>query len=111
MGFKLARTETFQMKVEVDVVDDNGAWSKDSFIAFFKRAPESEREELSKLGNAELVRNRLVGWKMKDDATGQDVPFDEDTKRAFFELTSGVAATAVAFWQGNVGAKEKNSSR
>lgn len=107
MGFTLVPSAKFSETVTVLVSQESGAKKEESFTAIFERAPESEREELVQLKNTELVRRKLVGWKMKDEHKNE-VPFTEENLEAFLQLTGAVRETAIAFWKGNTGAREKN---
>lgn len=107
MVFRLARSKTFDIKVEVEVINEKGVWTKDDFIATFLRAEDAEEADLLKLENKQLVESRLQGWTMKDEQR-QDVPFTPENLQSFLSLTSAVREAAIAFWRGNVGAKEKN---
>lgn len=106
--FRLVPDETFQTPVTVSVAQVNGSWKQESFIATFQRADETEREALLEMKNTDLVRDRLRGWKMKDEA-GDDVPFNDANLEAFLKLTGAVREATIAFWRANTGAREKNS--
>jgi hypothetical protein len=107
MGFSLAPSQTFQQSVAVNVKQENGSWKEESFIGIFERSPETEREALLELKHVELVRRKLVGWKMKDLA-GDDVPFTPENLEGFLLLTGAVRETVLAYWKANTGAREKN---
>ncbi|KQM68774.1 hypothetical protein [Xylophilus sp. Leaf220] len=107
MAFNLTPTETFKETVTVNVKQANGAWKQDSYIAEFKRATEEERKGLASLSDVDLVRDRLVGWSMKDEQKN-DVPFTPENLDALCSFTAAVRETAVTFWQANLGAKQKN---
>ncbi|WP_295852044.1 hypothetical protein [uncultured Xylophilus sp.] len=107
MAFNLAPTETFEETVTVNVKQKGGAWKQESFIGEFKRAEESDRERLLEMKHVDLVRDRLVGWKMKDDQRNE-VPFTPENLEALLSMTGAVREAAIAFWKANTGAKEKN---
>ncbi|KQM79818.1 hypothetical protein [Xylophilus sp. Leaf220] len=107
MAFNLTPTETFKETVTVNVKQANGGWKQDSYIGEFKRASEEERKALAALSDVDLVRDRLVGWSMKDD-NKNDVPFTPENLDALCSFTAAVRETAVTFWQANLGAKQKN---
>ena len=108
MGFKLTPSETFMETVTVNVKQDNGSWRTESFQGIFERATEEEREELGKAKFVDLLRKKMVGWKMKDHDTKEDVPFTPENFEAFLKLHGAVREAAQAFWTANAGAKEKN---
>lgn len=105
--FSLTPTETFKAPVKVQVATKSGAWREESFVGEFLRTDESQREELLALKNTELVDRVLVGWDMKDE-TGAPVPFTPENKAALLRLTGAVRESTVAYWNHNVGAKQKN---
>lgn len=105
--FTLAPTPTFKATVTVNVATATGAWKQESFVGEFVRTDEDQREELLKLKNIELVRKVLVGWSMKDEQRNE-VPFCEENFEAFLRLTGAVREAVIAYWNHNVGAREKN---
>ena len=107
MAFNLTPTETFKETVTVNVKQANGSWKQETFIGEFKRASEEDRKGLAALSDVDLVRDRLVGWKMKDEQKN-DVPFTTENLDAFCKLTGAVRETVIAFWRANTGAREKN---
>ena len=107
MAFNLTPTETFKETVTVNVKQANGSWKQETFIGEFKRASEEDRKGLAALSDVDLVRDRLVGWKMKDEQKN-DVPFTTENLDAFCKLTGAGRETVIAFWRANTGAREKN---
>ena len=108
--FRLTPDENFKKTVTVKVIQANGSSKEESFTGIFKRATEAEREALLELKHRDLVRDRMVGWQMKDE-TGADVPFNDENFEALLQLSGAVREATIAFWEANVGAREKNSSR
>lgn len=108
MAFCLTPSETFKQEVKVQTKTATGAWREESFVGVFKRTPEDDRERRLKLSNIELLREVLVDWEMKDLETREEVPFTESNFEAFLRLTGAVREASIAYWNGNVGAKQKN---
>lgn len=105
--FVLNPTEKFKATVKVNVATTSGGWREESFVGVFLRTPESEREEILELKNAELVRRVLVDWEMVDE-NRSPVPFTPENLEAFLKLTGAVRETAMTYFSHNVGAKQKN---
>ncbi len=108
MAFKRAVTPTFSTKVTVNVPNDKGGHDKSTFTAKFRRLSTEEQEDARKLGNAELVRQVLVGWDLVDADTGEAVPFSAEELEALLAIAPTPLATALAFWETVNGARAKN---
>lgn len=110
MAFKMTQQPTFTTKVTVNIANDKGGFDKSWFVARFKRCSTSELEDLrqSGLSNEDVVRKVLVDWEMKDEDTGEDVPFNKTTLEAVLQVLPTPLATALAFWESSNGARSKN---
>lgn len=108
MAFKRAVLATFSALVTVNVPNDKGGFDKNTFTAKFKRPNADERQALASLDNAAIVRDRLVGWDLRDADTGEVVPFTQDEVDALLQIEPTPMATAEAFWVTLNGAKVKN---
>lgn len=110
MAFKLTQTPTFTTKVTVNIPNVKGGFDKNTFMATFKRCTASELQALreSNMTNEELVRQVLLGWEMTDEDTSEDVPFSKATLEAALQIPPTPLATALAFFEGNNGARSKN---
>lgn len=108
MAFKRAVLATFSVVVTVNVPNDKGGFDKNTFTAKFKRPTADERVTLANLNNDALVRDRLVGWDLRDADTGEAVPFTQEEVDALLQIEPTPLATAEAFWVTVNGAKVKN---
>lgn len=109
MAFKRALSETFSTKVEVNVPNNKGGFDKNTFEAVFKRPTQQEYADDTKaLEDKDLVRKYLVGWKLTDDDTKQEVPFSQVELEALLTIEPTPAATAMAFALAFRGIKQKN---
>ncbi|CAM8626972.1 hypothetical protein MCEMSHM24_02702 [Comamonadaceae bacterium] len=108
MGFKRTQSPTFGTEVVVNVPNDKGGFDRNTFFAKFKRPSGKERESLAKLTHEELLRKQLAGWDMKDEDTGEDVPFSAENLEAALEVLPTPLAAAMAFWETVNGARTKN---
>lgn len=108
MAFKRAIQATFSTVVTVNVPNDKGGFDKNTFTAKFKRPTADERLTLGALGNEALVRDRLVGWDLRDADTGEAVPFTPDELDALLSIEPTPIATAEAYWNTINGARAKN---
>lgn len=110
MAFKRTLNPTFTAKVTVNIPNDTGGFDKSTFMAKFKRCSADELQTLRESGltNEELVRKVLVGWEMKDEDTGEDVPFSKAEMEAALQIAPTPLATALAFFESVNGARSKN---
>lgn len=110
MAFKRTLSPTFPAKVTVNVPAANGGFDKNTYTAIFKRVNADEVQALrdSGLTNEELVRKVLVDWEMKDEDTGEDVPFNKAELEAALQILPFPLATALAFFESVNGARSKN---
>lgn len=106
-SFKKAAEPTFRTKVEIPVPNNRGGHDKNSFMAVFKRTSHEELSALSEQGmkDADLVRDRLVGWDMKDADTNEDVPFTPETLEAVLSIQPSPKYIVLAFYQAAGGGK------
>ncbi|MBL8387011.1 MAG: hypothetical protein JNK17_02120 [Hydrogenophaga sp.] len=106
-SFKKAEAPRFAAKVEVPVPNERGGHDKQSFTAFFKRTSTDELRAIGEQGmtDADLIRDRLVGWEMKDAETNEDVPFTQETLEAVLQIQPCPKYIALAFWQHVSGGK------
>lgn len=110
MAFKKTQSPTFTTTVTVNVPNENGGFSPSTFVGKFKRHSTSELQALrdANLTNEEVVRRVLVGWKMDDEDTGEDVPYTPENRDAVLQVSPTPYATAQAFWESANGARSKN---
>lgn len=109
MAFKRALSTTFTTQVEVKVPNNKGGFDKNTFDATFTRPTQEEYEaDTTTLKDKELVRKYLVGWKLVDEDTKQEVPFNEVELEALLTIDPTPAATALAFALAYRGIKAKN---
>jgi hypothetical protein len=110
MAFKRTQNPKFSTLVTVNIPNDKGGFDKNTFVAFFKRPTTTEIDELrsQQITNEALVRRQLIGWDMRDDETGEPVPFNELELEAVLSIAPTPLATAIAFWESVNGARSKN---
>lgn len=110
MAFKRTQKPKFTTTVTVNVPNDKGGFDKNTFTAEFRRVTTAELAEMraSSLTNEEVVRRVLVGWDMKDEDTGEAVPFSDLEMEATLLIAPSPLAIAVAFWESVNGARSKN---
>lgn len=106
-SFKKAENPRFASKVEVPVPNERGGHDKQTFMAFFKRTTSDELSAIAeqRMTDADLVRDRLVGWDMTDADTGEAVPFTRDTLEAVLSIQPSPKYMAAAFWRDVMGGK------
>lgn len=108
MAFKLTQNPTFKATVTVNVPNDKAGFDKNTFTATFKRLPVAELDEMRGQTNPEVVRKVLTDWDLKDEETGNDVPFTKDMLEVVLQISPSPMAIALAFWESVGGARTKN---
>ncbi len=108
MGFKRTLSPKFSTPVVVNVPNEAGGFDRNTFTATFNRPKNEERKELAALSHEDLVRRQIVGWKMVDEETKEDVPFTPAELDAALTILPTPLATAQAFWDALNGAHSKN---
>lgn len=110
MAFKRTQKPTFTAPVTVSIPNDKGGFDKSTFVGKFKRLSTDELKVLreSSLSNEDVVRRTLVDWELKDEETGEAVPFNEAELEALLQISPTPYATAQAFWECVTGARSKN---
>ena len=106
-SFKKAEQPVFKTKVEIPVPNGLGGHDKNSFMAHFKRATSDELKEMAErqLSDADLARDRLVGWDMTDADSGEIVEFSQDRLEAVLQIPPSPKYIAIAFWRAASGGK------
>lgn len=105
--FNLTPSEEFEAQVKTWVVQKNGTWKEESFFGVFKRTGDDDRERLSSLKNTDLLREVMVGWRM-ENLERKPVEFTPENFAGFLTMIGPVRDAALAYWNGNAGAKQKN---
>lgn len=105
--FILKPVETFKAPVSVQVATPSGGWREETFKGIFLRTSEEDRERRVALKHTELLREVMTGWEMVDE-NRQPVPFTPENFDAFLLLIGAVREAAHAYWNHNVGVKQKN---
>lgn len=108
MAFKRTQKPTFTASVTVNVPNDKAGFDKNTFTATFKRLPMAGLDEMRGQTNTEVVRKVLTDWDLKDEETGEDVPFSKDELEAVLQISPSPMAIALAFWESVGGARTKN---
>ena len=108
MAFKIAKKPTFSAKVEVLTPNEKCGHDQSSFTAKFSRVGSKELEELRKLPQADVMREKLVGWADLQDEAGNDVEFNNESLEALLDIPEAIYGLSMAFWGSVIKAKEKN---
>lgn len=108
MAFKLALKPTYFAQISVSVPNEHGKRDVSKFSAEFKRVGLDRLNELRTMPHPEVLAEVLVGWKDLHDENGDDVPFNDDTKKALFDIPQAFDALVASFWDSIFGAKAKN---
>lgn len=110
--FKRAQTETFWSPVEIEYTAENGAKGVAKFDLQFKRLSNEEWQALrdrirdEQLDDNAVVREMVVGWKVKDD-DGNAAEFNEENLAQVLNLGFG-SAIVVNLFRNFPKAKQKN---
>lgn len=112
MAFKRKLSNKFEVKVTVNVPAENGGFDANTFEAVFRRPKDKKEltdyEARPGLNDAQFVRDWMVGWKLVDEDSKQDVPFSEVELEALLAIEPTATATVSAFYTAYRGIKAKN---
>lgn len=108
MAFKIAQSETYQQKIEVQLVGESGKVEKHDFKVTFKRCTNDRLEELRGKTGKEVLQEVITGWSGVTDDDGAAVPFNEENFDALLQIPAASFALVKGFWESIVVAREKN---
>lgn len=108
MTISFKKREFFTTTVTVPVPNEKGGFDDNTFVGKFKHTTHDETKALRELPDVEVVRDRLVGWTMKDEDTKQDVPYSPETLDAVLSIASAPYHICLAFYRAIGGNKSKN---
>lgn len=108
MAFKLAQSETYQQRIDVQIVGETGKVEKHDFKAIFKRCTNQELEDLRQKTGKEVLKEVVTGWTGVTDEDGAAVPFTEENFDALMQIPAASFALVKGFWDSIVVAREKN---
>jgi hypothetical protein len=106
--FKLSLTDTYTVKIVVEIPNLKGKTDKSDFMAEFKRCDIDKLDELRALPQRDVIREVLVGWTDLVGDDNQPVLFSTVTRDAVLAIPQAVFALIEAFWGSIHKAKEKN---
>lgn len=123
MAFKRHLSPTFSTEVVVNVPNTKGGFDKNTFTATFKRPmpvmdeggkPTEDntldvyRQENPSITDKQFVRDWMVGWKLVDDTTKEEVPFSPLELEVVLAIEPTPAALVTAFHRAWRGVSTKN---
>ena len=109
MGVRFKLSDTFTVKdVAIPVTDERGDTDEMTLDAVFKRKTYAECQALKVRTDIEVANEVLVGWKATDEESGQDVPFNAETKAALLSVASAAYHVSLAFFRNSQGTPAKN---
>jgi hypothetical protein len=108
MAFKLAQSETYQQKIEVQLVGETGKVEKHDFKVTFKRCTNEQLDDLRKKTGKEVLQEVVSSWSGVTDDEGAAVPFSDENFEAMLQIPAASFALVKGFWDSIVVAREKN---
>lgn len=112
--FVVNQTDSYKWPVIVELPIDGGKFKKENFDAEFKRVPQSRIKEIVKLvesdemGDKELCKEVLVGWKGIQDNAGEELRFSETALDTILDIQGVAKCIVKAFFESISGVKIKN---
>lgn len=112
--FVLKQGDSYEWTVSVQFPVSGDKHKTDTFKAEFKRLPQSRIKEIyqsiqdDKMGDKDLVKEILVGWKEVTDDKGNDIPFSEASLEKLLDIQLVAASISKAFLESITGSKIKN---
>lgn len=101
------QNQKFKVLVQIPVPTEDGVVTEEATL-IFRRAGTSAQSELLKQTTGDVVRAQLIGWEGVADESGNEVAFTPEHLEGFLQIPTAVQAAAVAFFETNNAAKEKN---
>ncbi|CAN7266575.1 hypothetical protein [Caballeronia sp. LjRoot31] len=112
MVFKVAQSEKYKVKVEIETNTESGRKEKSTFNVMFKRLSQSEITELVQSAESltfeDLMARVLLGWDGLIDADNEPLEFNEANRAALFEIPEARFALREAYWDSVRLGKQKN---
>lgn len=112
--FKLDLSEDYPYPVKVEVQGANGKTRTDTFVARFKRLPQSEIDDIVKRSAAgeildsDVAAQVLVGWDGVCDSNGDEIVFSDSARDRILDFFPVRPAVISAWFASLQGAKAKN---
>ena len=85
MAFVLKKTKTVKWPVTFQKAADGGKFKKQTFTAVFKEIVRKQFDDLIDKGDDPLVNEILIGWEGIQDEEGNEVSFEEETKKQLLD--------------------------
>ncbi len=97
MAIKLKPSRTYKTTVDFKMLDENGKEEKQNFEAEFKRLTSAEVKALwdANTVDKDFAETVLVGWKLVDADTRDEVPFTPENVNLLLQNVPGLAYTIV----------------
>ena len=111
MTFKIAQSDSYKYKVDVETNGENGKKEKSTFNVMFKRLSQSEITELvgtESLTFEDLMARVLVGWDGLIGSDNHPVEFNDANRVALYEIPEARFALREAYWESVRLGKQKN---
>lgn len=108
MALKIAKKPTFSVVTEVFTPNDRCGHDRSTITVKFARTSREELDELRKVPQIDVLRQKLVGWDDFQDEDGNNLEFNPENLEILLNIPEAAYALALAFWQSVVKAKEKN---
>ena len=112
--FVIKQSDTYGWTVSVKYPITGNKYKTETFTGEFKRLPQSRIKEIMKqiendqMGDKDLAKEVLVGWKDVSDENGNEIPFSEATLEKLLDVQLVAGSIARAFIESISGAKIKN---
>ena len=113
--FVLKQYDSYEWTVSILYPVSGDRYQTDTFKAEFKRIPQSRMKEIfdqikiDQMGDKDLVKEVLIGWKDVRDENGEDIPFSAGALEKLIDVQLVAAAISKAFVESITGSKIKNS--
>lgn len=112
--FVLKQAGSYEWTVEVKFPVSGDKYNKETFKTEFKRLSEDRLKEIllqvekGEMGDKDLVKEVVLGWKEVNDDKGNPIEFSEAALEALLKIHPVAFAISRAFMDSLAGAKRKN---
>lgn len=110
MALKIAKKPTFSATAEVFTPNDRCGHDRSTLTVKFLRTTREELDELRKIPQVDVLRQKLTGWDDFQDEEGNNLEFNPENLEILLNIPEALYGLSLAFWDSVVKAKgrEKN---
>lgn len=109
MGVRFVQSDKYWTQVRFVLLNEQGKNEEMSFDAQFKRLDREGVSELTSSGkkDADMLREVMTGWKMRDLDSKEEIAFTDSTFEEFLKIPGAAGVTMMRFLETVGASREK----